>query len=337
MKRSGHLFNKIVSLDNLLIAARKAFRGKKDKPRVAAFYFNLENEGVTLHQELIAATYEPRPYRTFTIFEPKERQICAADFRDRVVHHAICHMLDPLFEKSMISDTFACRVNKGTHAAVNRAQYFARRFPVFLKCDVVKYFASVDQAVLRNLLCSKIKDRRLLALLDQIIDHPLPGSSQGKGLPIGNLTSQYFANFYLGKLDHFVKDQMGVKGYVRYMDDFILFGESKYILKEQLLQIREYLENRLLLKLKDHALLMAPVAHGIPFLGFRIFPHLVRLDGRKWSKFRAAVRKREEQYMKGEIDEDELARSVLAMIGHVQHANTHEARKKFFAGSAYLG
>ena len=337
MKRVGYLFDRITVLDNLLLASKKAFRGKKRKPRVAAFYFNLEHELVALHRELLSGAYQPRPYRTFIIYEPKKRQICAADFRDRVVHHAICNLLDPLFESGMISDTYACRINKGTHAAVDRTQHFVQRYPYFLRCDIRKYFDSIDHEVLKALIRRKIKDTRLLSLLDLIIDQPLPGSRPGKGLPIGNLTSQYFANVYLGQLDHFLKDRLGVNGFIRYMDDFILFGKNKSVLKEHLESIRDYVDSTLHLELKEKAILLAPVKQGISFLGFRVFPGIVRLDNRKWARFKRIVRKLEQQFIHGEIDEEELARRVAAMIGHVQHANTLEARRTFFSESLYTG
>jgi hypothetical protein len=178
-----------------------------------------------------------------------------------------------------------------------------------------------------------LKDQRLLALLDRIIDHPLPGSAPGRGLPIGNLTSQYFANLYLGELDHFVKERLGVKGYVRYMDDGLLFGDDKPALHEQLAAARDFLRDRLKVELKEEAVRIAPVWAGISFLGFRIFPGMIRLSGGKWSRFRRKVREREEAFLTGEIDEEELARSVASMIGHLAHADTLEARRRFFSGS----
>ncbi|MEM8485579.1 MAG: reverse transcriptase/maturase family protein [Bacteroidota bacterium] len=336
MKRLGFLFEDIVSLENLLLAAKKAFRGKKDRTRVSAFYFHLENELMDLHEELTSGTYHPLPYRMFIIHEPKRRQICAADFRDRVVHHAICNVLDPMFERCMIHDTYACRPNKGTHAATAQAQKFARRFNYYLKCDIVKYFHSIDHDVLKTMLASKIKDARLLRLLHTIIDHPLPGGRAGKGLPIGNLTSQYFANFYMGRLDHFLKDRLGVKGYIRYMDDFLLFADDKSALRDHLSSIWSFLSERLRLELKEKAVIVAPVSQGIPFLGFRVFPGLIRLEARKWTRFRRKVRDLESDFLEGYIEKEELSSRVSCMIGHVLHADTMEARKAFFAGSLHL-
>ena len=333
---SSTLFDQVVSLENLLMAARRAMRGKKKSPRVASFYFNLENELVDLQEELLTGTYRPRPYRTFIIYEPKQRRICAADFRDRVVHHALCRVLDPLFERYLIKDTYACRVHKGAHKAVKRAQYFARKQRYFLKCDIKKYFDSIDHAVLKARLRRKIKDARVLDLLDQIIDHVLPGGLAGKGLPIGNLTSQYFANFYLGALDHHIKDQLGVRAYIRYMDDFIVFSDEKTVLYENLEQIRQFVRGTLRLQLKEKALLLSPVMQGVPFLGFRVFPHLVRLQRSKWVRFTREVRKLENLYLQGSICEQELADRVSSMLSHIQHADTYNARKTYFNESLYV-
>jgi retron-type reverse transcriptase len=234
MKRYGHLFEKVLAFDNLLLAAHKARHGKQDRISVARFFFHLEPELLTLQAELQSGAYRMRPYRTFAIYEPKRRQICAADLRDWVVHHAICHVLDPLFEASMIADTYACRRGKGTHAAVHRMQALARKMQYFLKGDVRKYFETVDRAVLKALLRRKLKDQALLVLLEHIIDHPIPGGVPGKGIPIGNLTSQYFANLYLGELDHFLKERLRLKGYVRYMDDLLVLSANKPCLHETL-------------------------------------------------------------------------------------------------------
>ena len=337
MKQHGHLFEQVTAFANLLRAARQAQRGKLDRISVAHFAFHREPELLTLQEELLSGSYCMRPYRTFVIYEPKRRQICAADFRARVVHHAICHVLDPLFEACLIHDTYACRRGKGSHAAVKRAQDFARRFPYYLKCDVRKYFESIDHAILTRLLRRKLKDHRLLALLDHIIAHPIPGGVLGKGVPIGNLTSQYFANLYLGALDHLLKDRLRVRGYIRYMDDFLVFADNKPALHATLATIRTFVQQVLLLELKDEVMRLAPVTQGIPFLGFRIFPGLVRLEAKKWARFRQRIRELEGQYICGMMGEETLARSVASMIGHVRHANALAARRSYFARSLFLG
>lgn len=331
MKRTGHLFDAIIAFPNLWLAAHKAWRGKKDKARIADFYFHLERELLTLQDELITGSYQPRPYHVFEVTDPKRREIAAADFRDRVVHHALVNVLDPLFERRLIHDTYACRVGKGTHAAAQRAQTFSRRWPFFLKCDIRKYFQSVDYAILTALLMRIIKDPRVLDLLALIIAHPVPGHPPGKGIPIGNLTSQHFANLYLGEMDHFIKERLWVPGYLRYMDDFLCFGETKSFLHGVHFEIRRFLNEHLILELKERVTLLAPVEEGIPFLGFRVFPGTIRLGRKGLSRFRRKLHVRETAFQQGEIEEGLLSRSVTSMIGHMVHADTLALRRQWFA------
>jgi hypothetical protein len=331
MKRYGHLFEQITAFPTLLLAARKAWRGKRQRHSVAHFLFYLEPELLALQEELRAGTYRMQPYWSFTIHEPKPRQICAAAFRDRVVQHAICHVLDPLFERWSIADSYACRRDKGTHAAVRRAQQLARRWPYVLKCDVRHYYESIDHEVLKALLRRKLKDRALLTLLDGIIEHPLPQGTPGRGLPIGNLTSQYCANLYLGELDHLLQDRLRVPGYVRYMDDMLVFAPEKSSLHEILAAMRTFVQHTLHLTLKDEVTRLMPVTQGIAFLGFRVFPDLIRLDGRKWARVRRRIRQREAQYSDGVLTAEALQRSLASMLGHISHADALAARRTFFA------
>jgi retron-type reverse transcriptase len=330
MRRRGHLFEQIATFDNLLVAAAKALRGKKDRLPVADFYFHLETELLRLEEELQTDAYTPRPYRTFMVYEPKPRRICAAHIRDRVVHHAICNVLEPLFEAFFISDSFACRQDKGTHRAIRKAQDCSRRNRFFLKFDVRRFFESVDHQRLKELLERRIKDRRLLAFLGGIIHHPIPDAKPGKGLPIGNLTSQHFANFYLGHLDHFAKDQLGIRHYLRYMDDVLVFGDDKAALHQHCAQIRTFLKDRLSLELKEERLLLAPIFQGVPFLGVRVYPGMIRLRRAGWTRFKRKVREREQAYRTGQLDERGLVQSVQSLLGHLQHASTGRLRRVFF-------
>lgn len=232
MKRFGNLFASVTTFDNLLFAAEKTACGRRQTPAVARMLFNLESIVFDLQARLRDGTYVPKPHLVFWIRDPKPRRICAAQVEDRIVHHAICHVLEPIFERWMIFDTYACRKGKGTHAAIQRTQQFARQFPYVMQCDIRKYFDSVNHTILKTLLRRILKDPQVVTLLDQIIDAVPPEYPSGVGIPIGNLTSQHFANLYLGELDHFVKDQLGIKGYVRYMDDFLIFGNQKTILFE---------------------------------------------------------------------------------------------------------
>ena len=256
MKRHGNLWQQVVSFEALLRAADNARKGKRFRPAVAAFHFDQERELWKLHEELTAKTYRPGAYHSFYIFEPKKRQISAAPYRDRVVHHALVNVLEPIYERTFIADSFACRKGKGTHAAVQRCQEFARRFRYVLKADIQKFFPSLDHEIAKELVARKIKDRDVLGLVGTIIDgsNPqeevfnfFPGDDlftpceRRRGIPIGNQTSQFFSNVYLDPLDHFVKDRLGIKGYVRYVDDFLVFSDDKSHLADVREQIRAFL------------------------------------------------------------------------------------------------
>jgi retron-type reverse transcriptase len=229
MKRHGNLWDQMISFASLLRAATKARRGKRFRPAVARFHLDLEPELCRLHEELAAKTYRPGPYQTFLIHQPKQRLISAAPYRDRVVHHALTAVLEPIYERSFLFECYACRKGKGTHAAVRRCQQFARRFRYVLKADVRKFFPSIDHQTLKALLARKVKDPDVLWLAGLLIDHSnpqeevqdwFPGddlfapAARRRGLPIGNQTSQFFANVYLDPLDHFVKEQLRVMSWV---------------------------------------------------------------------------------------------------------------------------
>lgn len=327
MKRIGHLFEQVADFQALIAAARRAARGKGASLSAAAFIFNMEGEILRLQREILDGSYKPLPYRTFYISEPKPRTISAADFRDRVAHHALCAVLEPLFERAAIFDSYACRPGKGSHRAVRKAQCFSRRFSRFLKLDIRKFFETLDHKVLKADLRHLVKDQRLLELADRIIEHGAPGSSPGKGLPIGNLTSQHFANHYLSPLDHFIKEKLRVPGYVRYMDDFLLFSDSKNFLRGAHQTINEFVERNLKLTLKSEATVHAPVSEGIPFLGLRLWPQIVRLDGSGKRRLIRALRAGAEGLVSGRLDEDDLAASLRSRLGHAEHADTLGLRR----------
>jgi retron-type reverse transcriptase len=328
MKRANGLFEPMISFDNLIRAAGQASRGKRHKPAVARFMFDLEPELLRLQAALANGTYRPGRYTVFEIRDPKRRRICAAPFRDRVVHHAVCNLLEPHLDNRLIFDTYACRTGKGGHAAIRRAQRFARRYPYFLKCDIRRYFESIDHNTLKALLRRIIKDCRLLALLDTIIDHHPPYTEPGRGLPIGNLTSQHFANLYLGELDHHVKERMRLKAYIRYMDDLLFFGDNKSLLHRAAFEIERFVRSRLILKIKEDSVQLAPVTEGISFLGFRIFPATIRLNHRSLRRFRRKRRAAERAYLRGETDADQLAATATALFGHIRHADSLRLRRR---------
>lgn len=335
MKRYGNLFEEIVSFKNLLTAAKKAFRGKKDKTRVARFYFDMEKELLRLREELLNKTYKPRPLRKFQIREPKPREIGASDFRDRVVHHALCNVIEPILERSFIHHSYACRIGKGTHRAVKQAQIFSRRHSYFLKCDIRKYFASIDHGILKEMLAGKFKDADLIWLLNTIIDSA-ESEEVGKGVPIGSLTSQHFANRYLDKLDHYIKDTMRVKSYLRYMDDFILFGDEKADLHSLHSCIVKFLSHELKLELKVKATIIAPVLEGVPFLGFRIFPNVIRLKHENKKRALNTLKSRNRAFKAGKINEEKYAQSLMSITEHLKIGNTYNLRKDIFTKMFFL-
>jgi len=256
VRRVGGLWPELISWRNLYGAARAAARGKRSRPDVAAFLMNLEVEIPRLRRELSTGEYRPGPYRTFTIEEPKRRMISAAPFRDRVVHHALVRVLEPVFERRFTADSHACRRGFGTHRALRRAHVAAGRHPLVLKCDVVKFFPSLDHEILLGLLGRKIKCRRTLDLARTIVggSNPqvphavyFPGDDlftpheRRRGLPIGNQTSQFFANVYLDPLDHFVREELRPGDYVRYADDFLLFGTDRRELDAMRAEIERFL------------------------------------------------------------------------------------------------
>ncbi len=339
MKRVGELFHKIVEFENLLLAAKKAFKGKKNKQRVACFYFNLEKELLSIREELLNRTYRPYALRTFTIHEPKERIIGASEFRDRVVHHAVCNIIEPFFERGYIYHSYACRRKKGTHRAIAHAQRCCRGFQYYLKMDVRKYFENIDHEILKSILRRKFKDPNLLWLLELIIDrsnniecetNEIRTDCMSKGIPIGSLTSQHFANIYLDQLDHYVKDELGVKGYVRYMDDFILFDDDKSKLHLLHLQIAEFLKNKLSLEAKEEVTIIAPVSQGLPFLGFRIFPQLIRVKNENKTRLFRKLKLRTEEYRNGIIDNDTYSQSLRSITEHLKIGNTYRLRDNIF-------
>ena len=333
MKRVGYLFEKVTTFENLLLASKNAISGKKDKRAVASFYFHLENEILSLQAELNSGLYHPRPFTQFEVREPKVRKICSSDFRDRVVHHAVCNLMEPVFERKSIFDSYACRENKGAHLAVKRCQTFTRKYRYFLKCDIRKFFESIDHETLKSMLSRNFKDERFLSLLNVIINHQVEGNPPGRGLPIGNLTSQHFANFYLGALDHFLKDKLRVPGYIRYMDDFISFSNDKSFLKDLLPKIEQFIGKNLGLELKEKATLIAPVSEGVPFLGFRTFPGVIRIQRQNLIRMRRKIRKKEKLYLQGKLSEKSLVQSVHSIVGHVAHVNSVNVRRDIFAES----
>lgn len=310
MKRATSLFNQIVSYENVRLAWLKARKGKRSKPVVRNFYKN-----VNLNLEKVQKNLKSNPpvlssYTQFTIFDPKERVISVVPFVDRVMHHAIMNVLEPVFERQFIFHAYACRKGKGSHKAVNYAFKKARTHKYFLKLDVRKYFDNIDHLVLKKLLSKIIKDMDCLNLLFALIDS-YGCSADGKGLPIGNLTSQFFANYYLSLLDHYVLEQMKPCGYVRYMDDFLLFDDSKEKLKIFLNQIETFCRKELLLELKPA--ILGNCKNGVSFLGYLIKSDSVKLTQKSRKRKLTKLKRLNYELKMGRIDEEEYTTRVCCM------------------------
>jgi hypothetical protein len=340
----GSLFEKIVAFPNLILAAKRATKGKRFRPDVAQFTLRLEEELHGLRQALLAHSYKPGAYRIFVLREKKPRLISAAPFRDRVVHHALCNVVEPLFERGFVYDSYACRKGKGTHAAIERASHYARKFSYVLKADIAQYFPSIDHAILFDLLKRHIWDREVLWLLKVVIDgsNPQPEAvryfpdddlftpwERRRGLPIGNQTSQFFANVYLNGLDHFAKEQLRVPGYIRYGDDMLVFGHDKDELHEVLRVLREYGAS-LRVRLHERKCVVMPTRVGCTFLGQRIFPTHRRLDPGNVCRFRRRLQMMGQAWQNGEVSLEGVRARVQSWIGHARHADTARLRAQLF-------
>jgi retron-type reverse transcriptase len=357
VKTFKNLFESIISFQNLLLAAEKARLGKAKKHIVHRFEMDLEKNLWQLHEELKNQTYQPGAYYEFTIYDYKERKISAAPYRDRVVHHALCNIIEPLFDRTFIHDSYACRLEKGAHRAANRFTEYARKNRYVLKCDIRKYFPSIDHEILKAMLATKIRDARTLWLIYLIIDHSnrqlpiyeyFPGDDlftpydRRRGLPLGNLTSQFFANIYLNGLDHFVKEVLRCLYYLRYVDDFVIFGNHKAWLWEIKKQISRYLD-QLRLSLHPQKCNVFPVDLGVDFLGYRIFPTYRLLRQKNGYRFQRKLRYLKKAYQHSMEERKAARQSVQSWVAHAAHANTFrlqtallgETPFKEFIGSGY--
>ena len=265
------LFEEAFSLENLIGAYCRARRGKQKRDEVVRFGWNLEANLLKLRAELLSGSYAHGPYRRFVVSDSKRREIKAAPFCDRVVHQAIIAALEPLFERRFVFDSYACRRGKGTRAALSRFEKYLRLSRYALTMDVSKYFASIDHSILLSLLRTCVRDERMRALLKIIVESA--EDRPGTGIPIGNLTSQLFANVYLDELDQYVKHVLRARRYVRYMDDFVILHDDKAHLHALKGEIAAFLATRLRLIAHPRKAQVAPTSRGIEFLGYRVFPH----------------------------------------------------------------
>jgi len=350
VKRLGGLWPRVTAFENLLAAYRKARRGKSSRPAVARFGLDLERNLFELQRQLLDHSYRPGGYRLFQIYDRKPRTIAAAPFRDRVVHHALMDPIEPLLDRRLIHDCYACRKGKGVHAAVRRFQGWAQRYPYALKIDVQAYFPSMDHALLKRKLRRMIKDPDLLWLFDLLIDsappslegpRPFPGDDlvdlmeQRGGLPIGNLTSQFFGNLFLNDLDHFVQQHLGITAYLRYVDDMVLLHRDKRRLWEARDAIDGFLQ-RERLRLHPRKVLLTRVGEGLDLLGYRVFPQHILLRRDNGYRFRRRLRGLARSYGRGDIDLKDVGTSVAAWLGHTRHAQSRRLCAKVLGSVCFV-
>lgn len=316
MKRTGDLFDGMTAFAHLAAAFKKARKGCGATAETCRFFFHLEKELLALQEALREERYRPAAYRFFKIHDPKTRTIAEAPFRDRVVHHAVVGAIEPVFERRFIFDSYATRTGKGTHEALRRARRFMKGRKWYLKTDIEKYFDSVDHDILMALLKRVLKDRRLLALVEKIVRN---APESGKGFPIGNLTSQFLANVYLDPFDHWIKDEIGIRAYVRYMDDMVLFSRDKAKLLRMIPVIQEFLYTRLKLTLKPKATMVNQAAHGLSFLGMRVFPNYIRVRTENRKRSLKRLDRRVAQWRAGDIADETLGQCAVSVAAHLRH------------------
>lgn len=319
MKRAPISLSAIATADNLALAAWKAARGKRLRPDVVRFFADVDQSLAQLAQDILAERVPYGEYRAFTIHDPKTRLIHAACFEDRVLHHAIMNLAEPVFERALVPTTFACRPNRGVHKAVNQVQQNLRRFPWFGKIDIDAYFPSIDQARLKCLLSKRFKGEDFLALLRRIVDSY--AARLGKGLPIGSLTSQHFANYYLDGADRFLLTHPLVCAHVRYMDDIIWWGADKDAVTQVLGELRCYLQEQRSLRSKPTVQINRS-ARGVTYCGHRVLPGTIRLTPRKKARYRLLREQWERAWLVGRIDSLALQRGYDAVHAVTLHCDS---------------
>ena len=324
MKRHGKLYEKICSIDNLRWALQRAAKGKRYKKSVRNVLEHEDDRLKQLQEMLLTHSFRTHPYRIKTIYEPKERKISILPFYpDRIVHHAIMNVLEPIFESFFVKDSFACRRGKGHHAGSLRCEEFVRRNEYVLQCDISKFYPSIDHGKLKDVILRKFKDKELLTLLNDIIE-------SSDGVPIGNYVSQWFGNLYLNELDKLIKQELHVKDYFRYCDDFFLFG-TKERLKELRPIVIDFVYGTLHMRLSK--CLLYPTSHGVDALGYRHFPSgkiLLRKSTAKRIKKR--LKSLPHELKQGRVSKERAQGQIASAWGVMKHANTYHLRYRINLG-----
>lgn len=327
MKRFGYLVEKIAEYDNVLLAFYKAKKGKQDKSEVLSFEESLEENVDAISKSILTGEVEVGKYYRFTIEDPKKRTICAAAFEERVLHHAIMNICHPIFERQLIFDTYATRPGKGVHKALKRAKQAAVRYPYVGKLDVRKYFDSISHGILIEKSERIFKDATLLKIFSEIIQSY--EVSSGKGIPIGNLTSQYFANFYLSSLDHYVKEDLHTPAYVRYMDDMLIFGKTKKEVKTVIEHIVQYAEQKLELQIKTPV--VVGTQQGVSFCGYRLYDKKILLNSRSKKRFTKKYMEYEGKLEKNEWTQQVYQQHMIPLLSFTQHAYSKAYRRNVWS------
>jgi RNA-directed DNA polymerase len=324
MKRAGNLIAKIADIDNLYYAFYKAANAKRTKEEVLLFESNLDKNLTLLQKQILTSSVDVGNYHYFKTFDPKERTICAASFPERVLHHALMNICHPYFEKQLIYHTYATRIGKGTYAALDKAKEYVEKYGFYAKLDVRKYFDNISHQVLNKLLLQIFKDKVLLQIFEHIISSY--SVSNACGIPIGNLTSQYFANYYLSSADHYAKEILKIPGYIRYMDDILLFDNNKCELKNKLKSFNEFVSTKLLLEFKP--VVLNYTRKGVSFLGYRLFPDIIRLNNTSKRRFCKKINKYQVLLAKGIWSQSDFARHALPLVSFTEYAQTKQLRRK---------
>lgn len=328
-------------------AFERAALGKRRKRAVAAFEFQAADRILELQHELLNGAYRPGPYKHFFVHEPKRRKISAAAFRDRVVHHALCAIIEPRFERVFIPDSYANRLGKGTHRAIDRLQQFAHRHRYVLRADIRQHFASIDHAILLEGLGTLILEPDVMGLIEAILaggrdvlrdqydmvwfaGDDLLAVCRPRGLPIGNLTSQFWSNCYLHPFDLFVKRELGCRAYLRYVDDFALFADDRATLWRWKAALQSRLAG-LRLTIHEQSAQVTPTARGIPWLGFVVYPDYRKIKARKVCYATRRLGQRHDAYWAGELSFADFDASVQGWINHARHADSWGLRRHVLA------
>lgn len=326
----------IITIENLFQAWNEFKKGKKKRLDLQVFERNLEDNLFLLCNSLRNKSYKHGAYEEFYVNDPKRRHIHKAPVSDRVLHHLLYKYLYSLFDSSFIYDSYSCRIDKGTHKGVKRLYEFTRKVSknytgdcYVLKCDIKKFFASVDHKILLYLLTAKIQDKDILLLLTEIIDSFSSEFGKDKGIPLGNLTSQVFANIYMNKLDWFIKHELKIKYYVRYADDFVILSKRKDFLENLIPEIDNFLKTELNLKLHENKVILRKLRHGIDFLGYIILSHTILPKTKTKRRIFRKMSIKINENKSGKFSDFSLNQTVQSYLGYFSHANSYKIVKQF--------